>query len=323
MPSRPHVQRLVQRARTLAPLRTGFVYPCDAATLQLALASSFAGLVEPVLIGPEQRIRELALQSNVDVSRFRVQNTDDNPRAAADIAVTLARNGAVWALMKGALGNDELLTPVALPLSGLCTERKLSHAHFIDMPSRAEPMLLVDALLNINASLSAKRDMLRNAVDLASALGVPAPHVSLVSGIGVVTPALRSTEDAAALLAMAQEGVFGAATLEGPVTADVALFPKRTKPDGAPSLDVLLAPGMESASMLLRTLVATTGALAAGLVLGARVPIVAPLRSESTEVRMASCVLACLYAQWLARPIGATIDTHAPNAQDHLGHQPA
>ncbi len=193
------------------------------------------------------------------------------------------------------------------------------------MPMRAQPMLLADAMLNLQPNLPAKRDMLLNTLDLATALGYSAPRVALVAGIGSVHPALPSTTDAATLIAMAAEGVFGTVRVEGPMTADMALAPAATPsaPADATSLDILIAPGMESASLMLRTLMGVTGALAAGVVLGARMPIVAPLRSDLMETRMASCVLARLYAQWLTRAGAGAAESKPHAAAERAAVQPA
>ena len=294
---RPHLQQLVERIRMRSPLRAAFVYPCDRDSLQLALSGSFAGYLAPVLVGPETRLRELANMAGLDISRLELVDTADDPRTAGIRAAELARDGRVAALVRGSLSNEDLLAPVAAPESGLRTDRRLSHATFLDLPGRAAGLLLADAHLNITPNLAAKRDILLNTIDLAFALGFAAPAVALLAATDVESPAFPSTRDAIALKLMAARGQFRGAIVDGPMTPDSALSGAAARANGATSeiagrADVLIAPSMEAATMVLRTLTALTGGLAAGLVLGARVPVVAPARTDPMEVRMASCVLA-------------------------------
>ncbi len=212
------------------------------------------------------------------------------------------------ALIKGSLGNDDLLSPVAAPEGGLRGERRLSHAYFVDLPGQPHGLLVADAVLNVTPNLAAKKDIVANTVDLAYALGVVSPAVALIAALDVVTPAFASTADALALKSMALQGLFRDARVDGPLTVDSALSAaaartNNVKSDIAGQADILIAPGMEAASILVRTLTALTGGLAAGLVIGGKVPVVAPARSDSMEVRMASCVLAALVVQ-AATPLG-------------------
>jgi phosphate acetyltransferase len=294
---RPHLQRLVERLRMRPPLRAAFVYPCDRDSLQLALSGSFAGYLAPVLVGPESRLRDLANMAGLDISRLELVDTADDPRAAGVRAAELARDGRVAALVKGSLSNEDLLSPVAAPESGLRTDRRLSHATFLDLPGRAAGLLLADAHLNITPNLAAKRDIVQNTIDLALALGFATPAVALLAATDVESPAFPSTRDAIALKLMAAQGLFRGAIVDGPLTPDSALSGAAARANGVTSdiagrADVLIAPSMEAATMVLRTLTALTGGLAAGLVLGARVPVVLPARTDPMEVRMASCVLA-------------------------------
>ncbi len=281
------------------PLPAAVAYPCDRDSLQLALSGAFAGYLAPLLVGPEARIRDAATRAGVDISRLTIVNTPDAPRATGMRAVELAREGKVAALIKGSMSDGDLLAPVAAPESGLRTERRLSHAYFLDLPGRPHGFLIADALLNIAPNLAAKRDIVANTIDLAVALGVVAPNVALLAAMDYVTPAFASTGDAAALKSMAAQGAFRGAILDGPLTPDSALSADAARANGVKSeiaghADALIAPTMESAAMVLRTLTALTGGLAAGLVLGAKIPIVVPARTDSMEVRMASCVLASL-----------------------------
>ena len=295
----PHFQKLVLKARQEPPLAAAVVYPCDRDALQLALSGEFAGYLAPTLVGPERRIRDFAGKTGLNISRLPIVDTKDDPRAAALRAIELAREGKVETLIKGSLGIEELLLPVASPDSGLRTETRFSHAYFLDLPFVDRGLLLADAQLNVNPSLAAKRDIVQNTIYLATALGVAAPRVGLLAALDGVSPAFPSTVDAAALKEMAAQGVINGAIVDGPFTPESALSIEGAQASGVKSgiagqVDILIAPGMEAALMVLKTLTVMTRGLAAGLVLGAKVPIVVPARTDSMEVRIASCVLASL-----------------------------
>jgi phosphate acetyltransferase len=299
MALRPHFQKLVEKTRMHSPLPAAVVYPCDRESLQLALSGAFAGYLAPTLVGPETRIRDLASKFGLDISRLPIVGTADEPRAAGLRAVELAREGHVSALIKGSLGNEDLLGPVAAHDSGLRTDRRLSHAYFLDLPGMPRGMLLADAQLNVSPNLAAKKDIVLNTIQLAISLGIAAPHVALLAAMDGPAPAFPSTLDAVALKSMAAQGLFGGALVDGPLTPDSALSGDAARQSGVTSevagrVDVLIAPSMEAALMVLRTMLAFSSGLAAGIVLGARIPIVIPARSDSMEVRMASCVLASL-----------------------------
>ncbi len=296
---RPQFQRLVEKIRMRPPLPAAVVHPCDSDSLQLALSGAFAGYLAPLLIGPEGRIRDTAARAGLDISRLSIIDTVDDPRAAGLRAAEVAREGTVSALIKGSMSDGELLTPVAAPESGLRSERRLSHAYFLDLPGRPNGMLVADAQLNVVPNLAAKKDIVANTIDLARAIGIATPNVALLAAMDYVTPAFVSTADAAALKTMAEQGMFGSAVVDGPLTADSALSAEAARTNGVKSdvagrPDVMIAPTMEAASMVVRTLTGVTGGLAAGIVLGATIPIVILSRTDSMEVRMASCVLASL-----------------------------
>ncbi len=301
MRARAHLQKLVEQVRFLPPLPTAFVYPCDGESLELALAGVFGGYLAPTLIGPEARIRDAAMRAGIDISRLKVVDTADAAAAAAERAVELARDGSVAALVKGPIPDGALLAPVAAPDGGLRTDRRLSHVTLLDVPGRAGMLFVADDRLNVAPTLAAKRDILANTVELAIALGIAAPAVALVAAVGAPSAAFASTVDAAALKSMSAHGAMRGARVDGPMTPDVALSADAARQQGATSAiagaaDVLIAPSMESAVMVVRTLSAVTGALCAGLVLGARVPIVVTTRGGTMESRVASCVLASLAA---------------------------
>lgn len=299
MIARPHLQKLVERARLLPALPAAVVFPVDRDSLQLALSGAFAGYLAPTLVGPEQRIRDAANRAGLDISRLPIVDTRDEPRAASEQAAAFARDGGFSALIRGNLSHEDLLGPVADPASGLRTGRRLSHATFLDLPGHARSLLVADASLNVTPNLAAKKDIVQNTVGLAAALGLSMPRVALLAAKGTVAPAFPSTSEAAALKSMALQQAFGAVLVDGPMTPDVALSADAArlygvKSDVAGQADVLVAPSMEAATMVLRTLVGITGGLAAGIVLGARVPVVVPGPKDAMDVRIASCVLATL-----------------------------
>jgi phosphate acetyltransferase len=302
MATRPHFQRQVERVRNLSALRAAVVYPCDRDSLQIALSGQFAGYLSPVLVGPEGRIADAAAQSGLDLARIAIIDTPDDPFLAAQRAVALARTGEVRALIKGSLYPDDLMRAIAAPEGGLRGEHRLTHAFFVDVPGFVRPFLLSDALLNIAPNLAAKREIVQNAIDFAHALGNPNPQVAVLSAVEGVTPALPATGDAAALVKMAAQGLISGGTIEGPLTVDSAMSSAAAMANGVNSMiaghaDVLIVPTLEAGALMLRTLTGMFGALAAGIVLGAKVPVVLGARGDSMEIRMAGCVLASLVAQ--------------------------
>jgi phosphate acetyltransferase len=316
MSTRPHLTKLVERVRLLPPLSAAVVFPLDRESLQLALSGAFAGYLAPTLVGPETQVRDAAMRAGLDISRLPLVDTEDDPRAAGERAASLARSGKVSALIRGTLSHEDLLAPVAAADSGLRTDRRLSHALFIDIPGFPSPLVLADAQLNVAPNLAAKREILLNALAFAAAIGIASPRVALLAARNAVSPALPSTVEAAALKSMAAQGMFGDAILDGPMTPDVALTADAARLHGVRSpiagqADVLLAPTMESAVMVLRTLTGVAGALAAGLVLGARVPIVLGTQFDTMEVRMAGCVLASLVSAALRESSAPALQTAA------------
>jgi phosphate acetyltransferase len=277
-------------------LRAAVVYACDRDSLQLALSGAFAGYLEPTLVGPERRIRELADRSGLDISRLPVVDAADDARASAQRAVELAREGHVAALIKGSLRNEDLLAPIAAPESGLRGDTRLSHACVLDLPGLTRPLVVADAQLNVAPNLAAKRDILLNTLQLANAIGIAAPRVALLAAMDGPSQAFPSTTDAVALKSMATQGLFGTAIVEGPLTPDQALTRGDYGSEVSGHADVMIAPGMEAAIILIRTLTGLTQGLAAGIVLGARIPVILPARTDALDARMASCVLASLLA---------------------------
>jgi len=302
MVARPHFQRQVERVRNLAPLPAAIVYPCDRESLQLALSGQFAGYIAPVLVGPEALIADAAALAGLDLARIELIDTADDPYTAAQRAVALAKSGQVRALIKGSLYPDDLMRAVVASEAGLRGERRITHAYFVDVPGVPRPFVLSDALLNIAPSLAAKREIVQNAIEFAQSLGITLPRVALLAAVEGVTPALPATGDAASMVKMAEQGLITGGIVDGPLTVDTAMSAAAARSNGADSkiaglADVLIVPGLESGALMLRTLTGLFGALAAGVAIGARVPIVLSGRSDSIEVRMAGCVLASLIAQ--------------------------
>lgn len=301
MLTRTHFVKFVERARQLPALPTAFVYPCDAESLQLAVSGAFTGMIAPQLVGPEAKIRDIAGKAAIDIARLPIVDTAAEPRAAAAAAAELAASGRVRAWVRGALGIDDLLAPINASDSPLRGTRRLSHAYFVDLAGWTRGLVLADAQLNITPALAAKRDIVDNTIAFAHVLGIATPRVALLAATDAVSAALPSTGDAAALKALGEQGIFADAYVDGPLTIDTALSGEAAATSGhrsdvAGRADVLIAPSMEAGALVLRTLTGLTSSLAAGVVLGARVPIVAPMKRDSMEVRMASCVLASLVA---------------------------
>ena len=302
-PRAPHekgarARRLLEMARRLPALRTAVVHPVDEASLAGAVEAHKLGLIQAVLVGPEAKIRRAAEAAGVDLAGFEIVAVEHS-HAGADAAVALAREGKVEALMKGALHTDELMHAVLRADSGLRTARRLSHVFAVDAPNYARPLFITDAAINIYPTLMEKRDIVQNAIDLAHALGVVAPRVAILSAVETVSPDIRSTIDAAALCKMADRGQITGARLDGPLAFDNAVSPEaaRTKgivSDVAGRADILVAPDLEAGNMIAKQLQYLADAELAGIVLGARVPIMLTSRSDGVKARLASCALALL-----------------------------
>jgi len=260
-----------------------------------------AGIIEPVLVGPEEKIRALAEENQLDLSRIRIVHAMHG-RDAAAVAVSLARSGDAEALMKGSLHTDELLAEVVSGSSGLRTQRRISHVFVMDVPTYPGPLLITDAAVNIAPSLEEKVDITQNAIDLAHALGIPEPKVAILSAVETVNPKIPSTLDAAALCKMADRGQIKGGVLDGPLAFDNAVSLLAATIKGIRSVvagqaEILVVPNLESGNMLAKQLEYLAGALSAGIVLGAKVPIILTSRADTAESRVASCVIASLVAQ--------------------------
>jgi phosphotransacetylase/acyl dehydratase len=289
-------------------LRGAIAHPCTQDALRGAIAAAKMGLIVPILVGPEEKIRAVAADAKIHLDAYRIVNATDS-RAAADIAVTMARNGEVQALMKGSLHTDELMAEVVKSAGGLRTERRVSHVFVLDVPSYPKPLLISDAAINVEPDLDAKRDIVRNAIDLAHALGIDSPKVAILAAIETVNTSMCSTLDAAALCKMADRGQTTGAVLDGPLAFDNAISAVAAKEKGITSLvagqaDILIVPNLEAGNMMAKQLQYLADAQAAGLVLGARVPVILTSRADTAIARIASCALALLVvkARAAARP---------------------
>ncbi|CAO4139379.1 bifunctional enoyl-CoA hydratase/phosphate acetyltransferase [Methylorubrum aminovorans] len=293
-----HWRAVIAAARAHPPIRTAVVHPCNTVSLAGALAARDAGLIEPVLVGPSAKVEAAATSAGLSLDGVTRLDAPHS-HAAAELAVAEARAGRVAALMKGALHTDEILTPVLDKAVGLRTGRRMSHVYALDVPDYAKPLFITDAAVNIAPSLEDKRDIVQNAIDLCRALGVETPKVAILSAVETVTTKLSSTLDAAALCKMAERGQIVGGIVDGPLAFDNAVSRTAAATKGIASAvageaDVLVVPDLVSGNMLAKQLIHLAGADAAGLLLGARVPVVLTSRSDSADVRLASCALAQL-----------------------------
>ena len=284
-----------------APLPMAIAHPCDEASLSAAVQAAQAGLIEPILVGPAAKIRAAAEAAQLDIGAYRLVDAAHSHDAAAR-AVALVRAGEASMLMKGALHTDELMHEVVQSATGLRTARRLSHVYIMDVPAYPRLLLVTDAAINIAPDLAQKRDIVQNAIDLAHLLGIDTPRVAILSAVETVTADLRSTLDAASLCKMADRGQITGAVLDGPLALDNAISLEAAKQKSivspvAGQADILVVPDLESGNMLAKQLVLLANADAAGVVLGARVPIVLTSRADSARTRLASCAIAVLLAR--------------------------
>ena len=292
---------ILARAAGGAPVATAVVYPVDPASLLAALDAAKAGLIAPVLIGPAVRIAEVAKAAGADISTLRLIDAPD-ARAAAARAVALARAGEVALLMKGDLHTDEMMHPVVASETGLRTARQISHVYLLDVPDYPRPLLLTDVAINIRPTLAEKVGIVQNAIDLAHVIGIALPRVAILAAVEIVSARMPSTIDAAALCKMAERGQIIGGVLDGPLAFDNAINEaaageKHIVSPVAGRADILVVPDLEAGNMLAKQLTFLSGAEAAGVVLGARVPIILTSRADSAPTRLASCALGVLVAR--------------------------
>jgi len=294
------LERLLAHVAPMEPIRVAVVHPCDALSLAGALDARDAGLIVPVLVGPRARIEAAAAEAGVDLSGVALEDVAHSHAAAAR-AAELAREGKVEALMKGSLHTDELMSVVVARESGLRTKRRVSHCFVLQTPHYPRPFIVTDAAINLAPDLEQKADIVRNAIDLAHVIGVQEPKVAILAAVETVTPSMPATLDAAALCKMADRGQIEGGLLDGPLAFDnaVSIAAARTKgivSEVAGQADILVVPDLESGNMLAKQVMYMGDAASAGIVLGAKVPVVLTSRADSRESRMASCAIALMLA---------------------------
>jgi phosphate acetyltransferase len=292
--------RLITEAKRTTAAKGIVVHPCDETSLRGAVEAAGMGLISATLVGPAVTIKKVAREHNLDIGKCELVDVAHSD-AAASKAVELIRAGQGELLMKGSLHTDELMRPVTASATGLRTERRISHVFIMDVPTYPETLFITDAAINIFPDLDAKRDIVQNAIDLFTQIGLGKPRVAILSAVETVTTKIPSTIDAAALCKMADRGQITGAILDGPLAFDNAIDPEAARIKGihspvAGKAQILVVPDLEAGNMLAKNLVYLSKADSAGLVLGARVPIVLTSRADSVRSRMASCAAAVLYA---------------------------
>jgi phosphate acetyltransferase len=298
----PHAkyEQLIARAKQVPSVTTVVAHPCDETSLRGATEAAEAGLITPILVGPVAKVKSVAHTYGLDISRFELVDAPHSHAAAAK-AVELVREGKGALLMKGSLHTDELLHSVTATATGLRTERRLSHVFIMDVPTYDETLFLTDAAINIFPDLDDKRDIVQNAIDLYTQVGLGTPRVAILSAVETVTTKIPSTLDAAALCKMAERGQITGGVLDGPLAFDNAINLEAAQIKGIHSevagrAQILVVPDLEAGNMLAKNLTFLANADAAGIVLGARVPIILTSRADSVRTRMASSAVAVLYA---------------------------
>jgi len=294
-------QRLIARCKALQPVRCAVAHPCDESSLRGTLEAAQEGLIVPILVGPAQRIKAVAADCRLDLAGCSIVDTEHSDASASD-AVRLIREGKAEALMKGSLHTDELMGAVVKRETGLRTKRRISHCFVMDVPALAQALIITDAAVNIAPTLTDKVHIVQNAIDLAHTLGRALPKVAILSAMETVNPDVPSTIDAAALCKMADRGQITGGILDGPLALDNAIDLtaariKRIHSPVAGAADILVVPDLEAGNMLAKSLSYMAGADAAGIVVGARVPIILTSRADSVMARLASCAVALLVAQ--------------------------
>jgi phosphate acetyltransferase len=294
-------ERLLARCKSLNPVPTAVAHPCDESSLKGAVEAAEMGILLPILVGPRHKIEAVAAQFKLDLSNCEIVDAPHS-QAAADLAVQLAREGKAEMLMKGSLHTDELMAAVVRSATGLRTNRRISHAFIMDVPSLDRPIIVTDAAINIFPTLEDKMHIIQNAIDLAHALGLEQPKVAILSAMETVNPKIPSTVEAGALCKMADRNQITGGILDGPLALDNAIdLPaaqvKKLDSPVAGQADILVAPDLEAGNMLAKSLTFMAGADAAGIVLGARLPIILTSRADSVTTRLASCAVAALVAQ--------------------------
>jgi phosphate acetyltransferase len=292
--------RLISEAQKAPSARTIVVHPCDETSLRGPVEAAEAGIISPVLVGPAEKIRGVAREHDLDIAGFEIVDVPHSHAAAAK-AVEMIHESAGELLMKGSLHTDELMREVTSSKTGLRTERRISHVFIMDVPGHEDTLFITDAAINIFPDLDAKRDIVQNAIDLFTQIGLGTPRVAILSAVETVTSKIPSTIEAAALCKMADRGQITGGLLDGPLAFDNAIDPEAARIKGIKSevaghAQILVVPDLEAGNMLAKNLTFMAHADAAGIVVGARVPIILTSRADSVRSRMASCAIASLYA---------------------------
>jgi phosphate acetyltransferase len=310
-PPESKYDRLIARAKSVPAARTVVVYPCDETSLRGAVEAADAGIIAPILVGPAGKINDVARTHRLEIRNFELVDVPHSDGAAAK-GVELIRAARGELLMKGSLHTDELMRAVTASSTGLRTARRISHVFVMDVPAYPETLFITDAAINIAPDLEAKRDIVQNAVDLFTQVGLGTPRVALLSAVETVTAKIPSTIEAAALCKMAERGQITGGILDGPLALDNAINEdaaaiKHIVSPVAGRANVLVVPDLESGNMLAKSLSFLAGAAAAGVVLGARVPIILTSRADSVITRLASCAVASLVADARRKSAAAAI----------------
>jgi phosphate acetyltransferase len=293
-------ESLLERCRDLEPIPTAVAHPCEETALAAAIEAGAKRLIAPILVGPTARIQEIAKKSGIDLGATPIVDAPHSVASAAK-AVALVREGKAEVLMKGSLHSDEILAAVVARETGLRTGRRISHVFIMDVPTYHKVLIITDAAINIAPALDDKLDIVQNAIDLAVRLGVKTPKVAILAAVETVNSKMPATLDAAALCKMSDRGQIKGGELDGPLAFDNAISKEAAKIKGIKSTvagdpDILLVPDLESGNMLAKQLSFLANADSAGLVLGARVPIILTSRADSVRSKIASCAVAVLAA---------------------------
>ncbi|MBL4764953.1 MAG: bifunctional enoyl-CoA hydratase/phosphate acetyltransferase [Colwellia sp.] len=299
-PAHEQLQFFIDQTSNTPPVTTAVIHPVDANSINGAIEAAERSIIDPILIGPEDKIRAIAEMEGLDISQYRIINTKHS-HESAEKSVAMARSRDVRILMKGGIATDEMLKAIIHKDKGVRTERRLSHIFMLEVPNYHKPLMITDAAINVIPDMNVKRDIIQNAIFFAHAIGIAEPKVAILAAIEKVKSTMQSTVDAAALCKMADRGQITGGLLDGPLAFDNAIsleaaHDKHIVSSVAGDADILLAPDLEAANMLSKQLIYLAGAKSAGLVLGAQVPIVLTSRAEKTLGRLASCALAALQA---------------------------
>ena len=293
-------ERLLARCKEIAPTPTAVAHPCDESSLRGAVEAAEMGIIRPLLVGPRSKIEEVARAAGLNIAPYELIDVEHS-HAAADMAVQLAREGRAELLMKGSLHTDELMAAIVRSGTGLRTERRISHCFIMDVPNLDRAIIITDAAINIFPTMEDKVHIIQNAIDLAHSLGIEKPKVAILSAMETINPKLQSTIEAGALCKMADRGQITGGILDGPLALDNAIDIdaakiKKIESPVAGKADILVVPDLEAGNMLAKSLSFMADADAAGIVLGARVPVILTSRADSVLTRLASCAVAALVA---------------------------